>query len=334
MIYIAAGELHRGRWRGHRGRGFGGRVCDYRRIRARDSRSGRRPIGRHRRDQSYVRLDQGEDHRRSRRDLSRPHDRAGRRRDAAEDAQRDRAQYSAVRTYDHFHAGRSYAAAVRHLCQGDADRLVLVALLVCLIPTTIGGLLSAIGIAGMDRLVQTTCWPCAGARWKRPATSIRCCWTKPAPSRWAIARRRNSFPGDGSSKRLADAAQLSSLADETPEGRSSSSWPRQVQLARPRPGRHGGGLCSVHRADAHERRGLRGANPQRRAGRGREFPGGPGHAPPNDCAGSWRRLHSRWNAAGGGGRLDALGVIYLKDIVKGGIRERLSDCAPWASAPS
>ncbi len=47
---------------------------------------------------------------------------------------------------------------------------VLVSLLVCLIPTTIGGLLSAIGIAGMDRLCSTTCWPRAGAPWKLPAT--------------------------------------------------------------------------------------------------------------------------------------------------------------------
>ena len=104
---------------------------------------------------------------------------------------------------------------------GAISVVILVALLVSLIPTTIGGLLSAIGIAGMDRLVRATCSRCRAAPSKRPATSIRCCSTRPARSRSAIAGDRVHHRCAGvTSAKLADAAQLASLADETPEGRS------------------------------------------------------------------------------------------------------------------
>jgi K+-transporting ATPase ATPase B chain len=76
---------------------------------------------------------------------------------------------------------------------GAAQSLfVLVSLLVCLIPTTIGGLLSAIGIAGMDRLVQPTCWPCPAAPSRPPAMCTRCCWTRRGRSRWATGRPPSS----------------------------------------------------------------------------------------------------------------------------------------------
>ena len=98
----------------------------------------------------------------------------------------------------------------------------LIALLVCLIPTTIGGLLSAIGIAGMDRWCSTTCWPCPAGRLRRPATWTCCCWTRPAPSRWATAWRREFVPVHGVTERGAGrrGPAGSRLADETPEGRS------------------------------------------------------------------------------------------------------------------
>jgi K+-transporting ATPase ATPase B chain len=98
--------------------------------------------------------------------------------------------------------------------------VLLIALLVCLIPTTIGGLLSAIGISGIDRLIRATCWPPAAAPWRPPATSTCCCSTRPAPSPSATAWPRTSCPRRASPAQLADAAQLASLADETPEGRS------------------------------------------------------------------------------------------------------------------
>lgn len=70
--------------------------------------------------------------------------------------------------------------------------IVMVALLVCLIPTTIGALLSAIGIAEWTAWCNATCSPCRAARWRPPATSTPCCSTRPEPSRWATGRPRPS----------------------------------------------------------------------------------------------------------------------------------------------
>ena len=95
-----------------------------------------------------------QDHRQARRDVPGPHDRACGRRRATEDPERDRAQHPAFRADNRLSARGRDAPAVRHLLGGQLTIVVLVALLVCLIPTTIGGLLSAIGIAGMDRLMQ------------------------------------------------------------------------------------------------------------------------------------------------------------------------------------
>ena len=122
----------------------------------------------HRRHQGAVRPDRRADHPEAGGELHRPDDRPGRGRRPAEDPQRDRAEHPARRADDHLPARRGHAAADGDLRQGvnaaapdtaalNADGvtgIVLVSLLVCLIPTTIGALLSAIGIAGMDRLVQ------------------------------------------------------------------------------------------------------------------------------------------------------------------------------------
>ena len=104
---------------------------------------------------------------------------------------------------------------------GEQTVLVLVALLVCLIPTTIGALLSAIGIAGMDRLVQRNVLAMSG----RAVEAAGDCSTLLLDKTGTITlgnRQAASFvPMPGVSEvELADAAQLSSLADETPEGRS------------------------------------------------------------------------------------------------------------------
>ena len=99
--------------------------------------------------------------------------------------------------------------------------VVLVALLVCLIPTTIGALLSAIGIAGMDRLVRRNVLAMSG----RAVEAAGDCATLLLDKTGTITfgnRQADAFlPSSGVNEReLADAAQLSSLADETPEGRS------------------------------------------------------------------------------------------------------------------
>ena len=98
----------------------------------------------------------------------------------------------------------------------DQQIIVLVALLVCLIPTTIGGLLSAIGIAGMDRLVQHNVLAMSGRAVEAAATSPPCCWTRRARSRSAIGRRPSSSPCTTCrSRSWPTAALLSSLADSS-----------------------------------------------------------------------------------------------------------------------
>jgi K+-transporting ATPase ATPase B chain len=98
---------------------------------------------------------------------------------------------------------------------------VLIALLVCLIPTTIGGLLSAIGIAGMDRLVQHNVLATSG-RAVEAAGDVNTLLLDKTGTITIGNRQASDFiaaPGV-SAEQLADASQLSSLSDETPEGRS------------------------------------------------------------------------------------------------------------------
>ena len=98
---------------------------------------------------------------------------------------------------------------------------VLVALLVCLIPTTIGGLLSAIGIAGMDRMIQANVIATSG-RAVEAAGDVDVLLLDKTGTITLGNRQATAFlPAPGVAEReLADAAQLASLADETPEGRS------------------------------------------------------------------------------------------------------------------
>src|SRR5262249_25691255 len=98
---------------------------------------------------------------------------------------------------------------------------VLSALLVCLIPTTIGGLLSAIGIAGMDRMIQANVIAMSG-RAVEAAGDVDVLLLDKTGTITLGNRQATAFlPADGiAAQKLADAAQLASLADETPEGRS------------------------------------------------------------------------------------------------------------------
>ncbi|HEY2148326.1 MAG TPA: potassium-transporting ATPase subunit KdpB, partial [Pirellulales bacterium] len=98
---------------------------------------------------------------------------------------------------------------------------VLVALLVCLIPTTIGGLLSAIGIAGMDRLIRKNVLAMSGRAIEAAGDVDVLLLDKTGTSTLGNRQATAFLPSDGIPvERLADAAQLASLADETPEGRS------------------------------------------------------------------------------------------------------------------
>ena len=98
---------------------------------------------------------------------------------------------------------------------------VLVSLLVCLIPTTIGGLLSAIGIAGMDRVMQHNVLAMSGKAVEASGDVNTLLLDKTGTITLGNRQAVEFIPVDGvSESELADAAQLSSLADETPEGRS------------------------------------------------------------------------------------------------------------------
>jgi K+-transporting ATPase ATPase B chain len=118
---------------------------------------------------------------------------------------------------------------------------VLVSLLVCLIPTTIGGLLSAIGIAGMDRLVQYNVLAMSG-RAVEAAGDVNTLLLDKTGTITLGNREATEFftAPDVSPERLANAAQLASLSDETPEGRSI------VVLAKEKYNLRGRDLSGIH----------------------------------------------------------------------------------------
>ena len=136
---------------------------------------------------------------------------------------------------------------------------MLIALLVCLIPTTIGGLLSAIGIAGMDRLLQHNVLAMSG-RAVEAAGDVDVLLLDKTGTITLGNRQATAFlPAPGvTEQELADAAQLASLADETPEGRSIVVLAKEKFGIRARDDSRTArrAIRSVHRADAHERRGF------------------------------------------------------------------------------
>ena len=154
-------------------------------------------------------------------DLPRPHDRAGRRRRAAEDAERDRAQHPARRPDDHLRDRGRDDPELRAYAGGTISVVILVALFVTLIPTTIGALLSAIGIAGMDRLVRFNVLAMSGRAVEAAGDVDTLLLDKTGTITLGNRQATEFIPLHGRHRaELADAAQLASLADETPEGRS------------------------------------------------------------------------------------------------------------------
>ncbi|MBV9435440.1 MAG: potassium-transporting ATPase subunit KdpB, partial [Acidobacteria bacterium] len=205
---------------------------------------------------------------------------------------------------------------------------VLVSLLVCLIPTTIGGLLSAIGIAGMDRLIQHNVLAMSGRSVEAAGDVNTLLLDKTGTITFGNRQAAEFIPAPGvSSDQLADAAQLSSLPDETPEGRSI------VVLAKEKYNLRGRDLTELAAEfvpfTAQTR--MSGVNFD-----GREIRKGASDAIQNYLQQSGgeipRELQlSIENIARSGGtplvvaeRNHALGVIHLKDVVKGGMRERFS----------
>jgi K+-transporting ATPase ATPase B chain len=201
---------------------------------------------------------------------------------------------------------------------------VLVSLLVCLIPTTIGGLLSAIGIAGIDRMVQHNVLAMSGRAVEAAGDVDVLLLDKTGTITLGNRQAVEFVPAPGVSDReLAEAAQLSSLADETPEGRSI------VVLAKEKYGIRGRELAEMPHAEfvpftAQTRMSgvnLEGTSVRKGAADSvKAFAGG---TFPNEVSDAVKRIAS----AGGTPLVVAnsqrvLGTIYLKDVVKQGLPDR------------
>jgi K+-transporting ATPase ATPase B chain len=206
----------------------------------------------------------------------------------------------------------------------DFSITVLVALLVCLIPTTIGGLLSAIGIAGIDRLVQKNVLAMSGRAVEAAGDVDVLLLDKTGTITLGNRQAAEFLPAPGVTKdAMAEAAQLASLADETPEGRSI------VVLAKEKYGLRGRDLHELPHAtfvpftaqtrmsgvDINGTKYRKGAADQVKAFAGGSLPA----AVQSDV--------DKISGLGGTPLVVAsnekvLGTIYLKDIVKGGLADR------------
>jgi K+-transporting ATPase ATPase B chain len=205
---------------------------------------------------------------------------------------------------------------------------VLVSLLVCLIPTTIGGLLSAIGIAGMDRLVQHNVLAMSGRAVEAAGDVNTLLLDKTGTITLGNRQAADFIAAPGvTSEQLADAAQLSSLPDETPEGRSI------VVLAKERFGLRGRdleelGAVFVPFSASTRMSGVNIGKTAIRKGSAdaiTKFVEEHGGAIPREVRDAVETI-----ARSGGTPLvvardnRVMGVIYLKDIVKGGMKERFA----------
>jgi K+-transporting ATPase ATPase B chain len=213
--------------------------------------------------------------------------------------------------------------------------VILVALLVALIPTTIGALLSAIGIAGMDRLVQRNVLAMSGRAVEAAGDVNTLLLDKTGTITIGNRQATEFMPVNGvTAEQLADAAQLSSMADYTPEGRSIAVLAKDKYNLRER---HEGELRGAEFVEFTAQTRMSGID---LAG-GRHVRKGAassvaqwvrdnGGTPPEELGGMVDGI----SAVGGtplvvaervNGTAKALGVIYLKDIVKEGIAERFAE---------
>ncbi|MGI5274279.1 potassium-transporting ATPase subunit KdpB [Nonomuraea sp. CA-218870] len=208
--------------------------------------------------------------------------------------------------------------------------VVLVSLLVCLIPTTIGALLSAIGIAGMDRLVQRNVLAMSGRAVEAAGDVSTLLLDKTGTITLGNRQAAAFVPVDGVGEaELAGAAQLSSLADETPEGRSIVVFAKERHGLRERgPGELAHATWVPFTAQTR----MSGVNLD-----GREIRKGAATAVTTwvreaggHVTGQVARLVDDISASGGTPLVVAekgrvLGVIHLKDVVKQGMRERFDE---------
>jgi potassium-transporting ATPase ATP-binding subunit len=219
--------------------------------------------------------------------------------------------------------------AIQAVSSGSAPTVaVLVSLLVCLIPTTIGGLLSAIGIAGMDRVMQHNVLAMSGKAVEASGDVNTLLLDKTGTITLGNRQAVEFITVDGvSDSELADAAQLSSLADETPEGRSIVVLAKEKYKLRGREvAEHNAqfipfsAYTRMSGVDMDSRRLRKGATDAivqfvKEAG---------GKVPPSlvETSDQISRNGGTPLAVADGSKV--LGIIHLKDIVKGGMRDRLA----------
>jgi K+-transporting ATPase ATPase B chain len=206
---------------------------------------------------------------------------------------------------------------------------VLVALLVCLIPTTIGGLLSAIGIAGMDRMIQANVIATSGRAVEAAGDVDVLLLDKTGTITLGNRQAAAFIPTDGASpESLADAAQLASLADETPEGRSIVVLAKERYGIRERAVHELGAefvpftaqtrMSGVDLNGRAIRKGAADAIERYVTGQGGQFP-----QATRQTVETIAREGGTPLVVADGARV--LGVVQLKDIVKGGIKERFGE---------
>ncbi|MFN0243200.1 MAG: potassium-transporting ATPase subunit KdpB [Planctomycetota bacterium] len=221
-------------------------------------------------------------------------------------------------------------AVVTAAGKGDVVSItVLVALLVCLIPTTIGGLLSAIGIAGMDRMIQANVIATSGRAVEAAGDVDVLLLDKTGTITLGNRQATEFVPATGvDPSEFADAAQLASLADETPEGRSIVVFAKEKHGLRERKIQDIGArfvpfsaqtrMSGVDLDGREIRKGAYDAIADFVAWHGGSFPGDVRQAVERIARGGATPLVVAIGAR-------VLGVIQLKDIVKGGIKERFTD---------
>jgi K+-transporting ATPase ATPase B chain len=224
------------------------------------------------------------------------------------------------------------------LTSNGVTGIVMVSLLVCLIPTTIGALLSAIGIAGMDRLVQRNVLAMSGRAVEAAGDVNTLLLDKTGTITLGNRQASDFVPLSGVSQEvLADAAQLSSLADETPEGRSIVVFAKQRYGLR---ARTPGELAHAHwveftaatrmsgvDVDGHKlRKGAASSVAEWVRSEGGEVPMELGTIVDGVSAGGGTPLVvGEVGQKDGAGKARILGVIHLKDVVKQGMRERFDE---------
>ncbi len=206
---------------------------------------------------------------------------------------------------------------------------VLVALLVCLIPTTIGGLLSAIGVAGMGRMIQKNVIATSGRAVEAAGDVDVLLLDKTGTITLGNRQASDFLPASGVTEiKLADAAQLASLADETPEGRSIVMLAKSKFALQERgihtldatfvPFTAQTRMSGINLVDRQIRKGAVDAIRKHILGLGGIFP-----TEVDTVVDNVARRGSTPLVVADGAKV--LGVIELKDIVKGGIKERFSE---------